>query len=68
VAVAFPDSVLVPEVGAGWNTGTMEEWKIGILEEWKNGRLEVLENWKIGTSFHYSTIPSFRLFPHYSII
>jgi hypothetical protein len=29
------------------------------VEEWKTGRLEY---WNIGTSFHYSTIPSFRVF------
>jgi len=44
----------------------VEEWNIARLEDWKTG---ILEDWKIGTSFHYSTIPSFRVFTfHFSII
>jgi hypothetical protein len=45
----------------------MEYCKVERLEYWNIGRLEnrkigKSENRKIGTSFHYSTIPSFRVF------
>jgi hypothetical protein len=50
----FQIQFLFPKVGGGWNIGRMEYWNN--------------EHWKIGTSFHHSTIPPFRVFTfHHSI-
>jgi hypothetical protein len=49
VAVALSDPVSFSEVGL--EIGILEQWNIGIMN---TGRSEYR---KVGTSFHYSTIP-----------